>query len=80
MASATGVMILMPASCFAVAVLLLVVSAGPAAARISVILPQDNPAQTALLGAVIRIGVLGLPLVMAALVAYVGAMMRVSAY
>ena len=80
MASATGVMIVIPASCFAVAVLLLVVSAGPAAARISVVLPQDNPAQSAVLGAFIRIGVLGLPLAMAALVAYVGAMMRVTAY
>lgn len=73
MASAASAMIVIPASCVAFAVLLLVVSASRAAGSIAGHLPDANPAQAAVLGMVIRAGVLALPLVMAALVAYVAA-------
>ena len=75
MASAASAMIVAPASCLAYAVLLLVVSGRQAAVRLSTYLPADNPAQAAVLGTFIRVGVLVLPLVIAALVAYVGAEM-----
>lgn len=73
MASAASAMIVIPASCVAFAVLLLVVSASRAAGSIAGHLPDANPAQSAVLAMVIRAGVLALPLVMAALVAYVAA-------
>mgnify|MGYP000633725592 CR=1 FL=1 len=75
MASAAAVMISVPASCISFAVLLLVVSAGRAAPRLVAHIPAGNPAQAAVLGRAIRFGVLALPLIMAALVAYVGAQM-----
>ncbi|MEQ8285960.1 hypothetical protein [Thalassospira sp.] len=75
MASAAAVMISMPASCVSFAVLLLVVSAGRAGPRLAAHIPAGNPAQAVILGSVIRFGVLALPLIMAALVAYVGAQM-----
>ncbi|MBX2831362.1 MAG: hypothetical protein KTR23_09320 [Rhodospirillales bacterium] len=75
MASAAAVMISVPASCISFAVLLLVVSAGRAGPRLAAHVSVGNPAQAALLGSVIRFGVLALPLIMAALVAYVGAQM-----
>jgi len=78
MASAAAMMILMPASCFAFAVLLLVVSAGRGAARIGALVPDANPAQAVLVRSVIRFGVLVLPLIMTALVAYVAAQMASS--
>lgn len=80
MASAAGVMIEMPASGFAVAVLLLVVSAGRAAARLAAMAPAVNPVQAVVLGSVIRFAVLALPLLMATLVAYIGAEMALSVY
>jgi len=75
MSGAASAMIMVPASCLAFAVLLLVVSARQASVRLAAHLPTDNPAQAALLGMMIRVGVLALPLIMAALVAYVGAEM-----
>ena len=78
MASAAAMMILMPASCFAFAVLLLVVSAGRGAARLGALVPDANPAQAVLVRSVIRFGVLVLPLIMTALVAYVAAQMASS--
>ena len=75
MASAASMMITTPASCVAFAVLLLVVSAGRGATRLGVFVSDDNPAQAVVLRGVIRFGVLALPLIMAALVAYVGAQM-----
>jgi len=78
MASAAAMMILMPASCFAFAVLLLVVSAGRGAARIGALVPDANPAQAVLVRSVIRFGVLVLPLIMTTLVAYVAAQMASS--
>jgi hypothetical protein len=75
MADAASVMIAVPASCLAFAVLLLVVSGKRAAKSLADHLPDTSPAQVAVLGLVIRFGVLALPLVMAALVAYVGAEM-----
>lgn len=79
MAAAASAMIMNPASCVAYAVLLLVVSGRPAATRLSAHLPTDNLPQAALLGSAIRVGVLALPLIMAALVAYVGAEMAARA-
>ncbi|MCC9624042.1 hypothetical protein LPB41_20375 [Thalassospira sp. MA62] len=80
MTGAASVILQVPATGFAIAVLLLVVSSGRAATRLSDYLSAENPAQTALLGGLIRLAVLGLPLVMAALVAYVGAEMAVTLY
>jgi hypothetical protein len=68
-------MIAVPASCLAFGVLLLVVSGRRAAVRISAHFAVDNPAQGAFLRGIIRLGVLILPVIMAALVAYVGAEM-----
>ena len=79
MSGAASAMIMVPASCLAFAVLLLVVSGRRAAVRLSAHLPADNPAQAALLGIAIRLGVLALPVIMAALVAYVGAEMAARA-
>ncbi len=75
MAGAASAMIIVPASCLAFAVLLLVVSGRQASVRLAAHLPGDNPAQAVLLGTVIKVGVLALPLIIAALVAYVGAEM-----
>lgn len=75
MASAAAMMITTPASCVAFTVLLLVVSAGRGATKLGAFVPDDNPAQAVLLRGLIRFGVLALPLIMAALVAYVGAQM-----
>lgn len=79
MAGAASAMIMVPASCLAFAVLLLVVSGRQASVRLAAHLPGDNPAQAVLLGSVIKVGVLALPLIMAALVAYVGAEMAAKA-
>ncbi len=75
MASAAVMMITMPASSVAFAVLLLVVSAGRGAVKLGAFVPDVNPAQAVLLRGIIRFGVLALPLIMAALIAYVGAQM-----
>jgi hypothetical protein len=75
MAGAASAMIAVPASCLAFGVLLLVVSGRRAAVRISAHFAVDNPAQGAFLRGIIRLGVLILPVIMAALVAYVGAEM-----
>nr|WP_175581268.1 hypothetical protein [Thalassospira sp. HF15] len=79
MAGAASAMIMVPASCLAFAVLLLVVSGRQASVRLAAHLPDDNPAQAVLLGSVVKVGVLALPLIMAALVAYVGAEMAAKA-
>ncbi|KJE34445.1 hypothetical protein UF64_15385 [Thalassospira sp. HJ] len=79
MAAAASAMIIVPASCLAFAVLLLVVSGRQASVRLATHLPSDNPAQAVLLGSVIKVGVLALPLIIAALVAYVGAEMAARA-
>lgn len=75
MASAAVMMIAIPASAVSFAVLLLVVSSGRGAAKLGALVPEANPAQAVVIGSVIRFGVLALPLIMAALVAYVGAQM-----
>lgn len=75
MASAAAMMITTPASCVAFAVLLLVVSASRGSAKLGAFVSDGNPAQAVLVRGMIRFGVLALPLIMAALVAYVGAQM-----
>jgi hypothetical protein len=80
MASASGVMLAAPASAFAMAVLVLVVFAGSGAARIAALLPADIGANAgpggAVLAMLVRVSVLALPVLVAALVAYIGATMQ----
>ncbi|WP_404425461.1 hypothetical protein [Thalassospira australica] len=80
MASASGVMLAAPASAVAMAVLVLVVFAGSGAARIAALLPADIGANAGAGGAVlamlVRLSVLALPVLVAALVAYIGATMQ----
>ncbi|WP_417834335.1 hypothetical protein [Thalassospira xiamenensis] len=80
MASASGVMLAAPGATFAIAVLVLVVFAGSGAARIAAHLPADMGANAGAGGAVlamlVRVSVLALPVLVAALVAYIGATMQ----
>ncbi|WP_417814708.1 hypothetical protein [Thalassospira alkalitolerans] len=80
MASGSGVMLAVPASVFAMCALVLVVFAGSGGARIAGLIPAAIGAGTGAAGAVlamiVRLSVLALPVLVAWLIAYIGATMQ----